>query len=559
MRTISVKQGSKEWLSLRAQHHTASEAPAMMGASRYQTRDQLLHQKHTGITQEVDGHTQKLFDRGHATEAAARILLEQDLGDELYPVTALDDDGRLLASFDGINLMGDTGFEHKLWSERLAQQVRAGDLEPHYYWQLEQQILVGGLERVIFVTSDGTRENWAQMEYRPAPGRAEQLLAGWKQFGADLAAYVPTAVHAAPVVAEPMESLPAVSVRLDGRLAVVSNLPDFTTALRAFIARIPSAPETDQDFVNAESACKALKRAEDALTAGEESALAEMTDFEAMRRQVRDLKELARATRLATEKQVAARKEAIRGEIVASGVAAYRAHIDSLNQSLGRHYMPSLPVDFGGAVKGKRTIDSLKGAVNDELARAKIAAGEVSARIQVNLRTLHDTPGVHLSLLPDMATIVLKACDDFAALVQSRMAQHQAVEQRRLDAERDRIRAEEAAKLQRQADEARATERAAQAIAQAAAPAGEPAPARACAQPAAPAAQEHDAGGRINLSAINEHLAPIKLDAAGLAALGFEPVATVKASKLYRASDLPAIRAALITHLAQLADMATTA
>ena len=177
----NIVQGSREWLAIRAKHHTASEAPAMMGASRYQTRDQLLHQKHTGITQEIDGHTQALFDRGHATEAAARLLLEQEIGEELYPVTALDDAGRLLASFDGITLMGDTGFEHKLWSERLAGQVRAGDLEPHYYWQLEQQILVGGLEKVIFVTSDGTRENWAQMTYYPVAGRAEALLAGWAQ------------------------------------------------------------------------------------------------------------------------------------------------------------------------------------------------------------------------------------------------------------------------------------------------------------------------------------------------------------------------------------------
>ena len=73
----------------------------------------------------------------------------------------------------------------------------------------------------------------------------------------------------------------------------------------------------------------------------------------------------------------------------------------------------------------------------------------------------------------------------------------------------------------------------------------QPAPTRAASAPS-------DDGARINLGAINEHLAPIKLDATGLAALGFEQVATVKASKLYRASDLQAIRAALIEHLESL-------
>ncbi len=576
MKTISVQQGSREWLNLRAQHPTASEAPAMMSASRYQTRDQLLHQKHTGITQEIDGHTQALFDRGHATEAAARVLLEQDLGDDLFPVTGLDDAGYLLASFDGITMDGSTGYEHKLWSERLAQQVRAGDLEPHYFWQLEQQILVGGLERVIFVTSDGTRENWAQMTYRPVPGRAEQLLAGWAQFAADLAAYTPPAPKAAPVVAEAMESLPAVSVRLDGKLAVISNLPDFSTALRAFIARIPVQPKTDQDFVNCESSCKALKRSEDALDAGEESAIAEMTDFEGMRRQIRDLKALARSTRLVTEKLVADKKEQLRGEIVAGGVAALRAHIENLNLALGRHYVPLVPADFGGAVKGKRSIDSMQGAVNDELARAKIEANAVATRIQTNLKALHDTPDINLMLFHDLSTAVLKAPDDFAMLVHGRMVQHLAEKQRQIDVQRERIRAEEVAKLaqeqevaaaaarqaaqeqaRRDADDARrvaaaasarASESALEAIVQAAAPAP-------IAAPAAPAGQERhdDDGERINLSAINEHLALISINAAGLALLGFEPVATVKASKLYRGSDLARIRSALVDHILSLA------
>ena len=78
----------------------------------------------------------------------------------------------------------------------------------------------------------------------------------------------------------------------------------------------------------------------------------------------------------------------------------------------------------------------------------------------------------------------------------------------------------------------------------------QPAPTRAASAPS-------DDGARINLGAINEHLQKLKVDAAQLAALGFEPVATVKASKLYRASDLPAIRAALIAHLTSLAELET--
>ena len=213
MKTLQVQQGSSEWAAERARRFTASEAPAMMGASKFQTRAELLRQKATGIVPEVDAATQRRFDAGHATEAAARALLEQYLGD-LFPVTAVHDtDDRLLASVDGITLDDSTLFEHKLWSEALASQVRAGELDAHYYWQLEHQLLVTGAERVIFVTSDGTRERWSQMEYRPVPGRRGQLIAAWDQFAQDLATYTPPAA-AAVVVAQPVQAQP-------GRLRLV--------------------------------------------------------------------------------------------------------------------------------------------------------------------------------------------------------------------------------------------------------------------------------------------------------------------------------------------------
>ncbi|MFT0547892.1 hypothetical protein ACMHYO_16375 [Allopusillimonas ginsengisoli] len=48
---------------------------------------------------------------------------------------------------DGLTMLGDIVFEHKLWNEELAEQVRAGNLDPHYYWQLEQQLYVAEASR----------------------------------------------------------------------------------------------------------------------------------------------------------------------------------------------------------------------------------------------------------------------------------------------------------------------------------------------------------------------------------------------------------------------------
>ena len=570
----NAPQGSASWHAARARHLCASEAAAALGLSKFTTRDELLRQKATGLTEEVNPAKQRIFDAGHEAEALARPIAEGIAGTEFYPVVATREvEGMaLLASFDGIDLLDEVIWENKLLNQSLVQQVQAGDLEPHYWLQLEHQLLVSGASRALFTTSDGTPEGTHPLWYESKPERRAQLIAGWQQFAKDLAAYTVPEPKPAPVVAEPMESLPAVSMRLDGKLAVVSNLPDFATALRAFIERIPAKPDTDQDFANAEAACKSLKRAEDALTAGEDAALGEMVDFEAMRRQVRDLKELARATRLATEKLVTARKEQIRGEIVAGGVAALRDHIASLNTRLGKPYMPQVPADFGGVVKGKRTVDSLRNAVNTELARTKIEASAIADRIEANLKTL-EASGL---VVHDAAALVLKAPDDLAAIIANRVT----AEQQRQEAERERIRFEELAKLQRETaaqaraelDRQRAAEenernqaaaltKQAQAaikvddVVDAEVPHGAVLPV--AATPTAhiisllrddPEPAERTGTPTLKLGQIAERLG-FTLTADFLKGLGFEPAATDQASKLYHEADFALILAALVRHI----------
>ena len=70
---IEAHQGSTEWLEIRSRHFTASEAPAMLGLSKYKTRQTMLREKATGLTEEVDANKQRLFDAGHDAEDAARV------------------------------------------------------------------------------------------------------------------------------------------------------------------------------------------------------------------------------------------------------------------------------------------------------------------------------------------------------------------------------------------------------------------------------------------------------------------------------------------------------
>lgn len=447
MKILDCKQGDDTWLAIRAEHFCASDAPAMMGASKYTTRSELLHRLATGITQDVDAGKQSLFDRGHAAEAAARPIVEAQIGEELFPVVAtMEVDGiPLLSSLDGISMDEDTAWEHKLWSEPLAAQVRAEKLDDQYIWQLEHALLVTGASRAVFTCSDGTSEKMVSMEYFPDLERRKQLIAGWRQFAADLKSYTPPEVIPVPVAA-PQMSLPAVAVTLSGDIVVRDNLVAFGDALTAYVERINRKPESDQDFADLEATVKTLKAAEEALSAAESNAMAQVASVDDLKRAVAQYRDLARSNRLVVERLVKAEKENRRNAIIQGGVNALKAHADALNKRIGKPYIQTIAADFAGAAKGLKTITSLQNAVDTELARAKIEASETADRIQANLNTLKELATGLEYLFADAGNVIAKQNDDFTALVKTRIAEHAAKEAKRIEAEREKIRAEEEAK-----------------------------------------------------------------------------------------------------------------
>lgn len=555
MQVHNVQQGSPEWQVLRANYFTASEAPAMMGASKYQSRTELLTQKKTGIVQEVSDAQQRLFNQGHATEAAARPLVEEMIGEELFPIVGTA--GNLLASMDGATMLGETLFEHKLWGQNLAAQVRAGDLEPHYYWQLEQQLLVSGADRVIFVCSDGTRENFVHMEYRPVPGRAEQLIAGWKQFEEELAGFVPQEAKVAAVGTAP-ETLPALRVEVTGAVKY-SNLDEFKRNALEVLAKINTTLENDQHFADADKTVKWCGDVEERLELIKDQILGQTSDIDAIFKTIDEISAQTRAKRLELNKLVEARKKSIREDIVISAARALQDHIDQINGTLGgKIRMPKVAADFAGAIKGKKTVTSLQEAANDELARGKIEASRIADGIRANLASLNELARGHGFLFHDAQELVLKANDDLVALIKVRISEHEETEalkrkQAAEEAERD-AEAERQRLAQHQEPAAVTAQPVAQihtpevpAATQEAAPA--PAAAPVAAAQVTPITQPAtDDGQRIKLGDITARLG-FTLTADFLVSLGFEPVEQERAAKLYRASDFPRICAALIAHI----------
>lgn len=444
MKIHNVAQGSAEWHALRSQYFTASEAPAMMGASKYQTRTDLLTLKKTGIAPEVTQSQQYIFDKGHATEAMARPLVEVMIGEELYPVVGTE--GNLLASMDGATMLGETLFEHKLWNESLVAQVRAEDLGPHYYWQLEQQLLVSGAERVIFVCSDGTAENFVSMEYRPVAGRAAQLVEGWKQFEADLAGHE---VADAPsiVVGKAPDELPALRIELTG-MVTASNLKVFEDSALAVIDSVKTTLTTDQDFADAKKAVKWCGDVEDAVTAAKKQALSQTQTIDELFCSLDRISKHARETRLKVDKLVKAQELLVKTNIKQKAEQALTDHVAAINKTLGKVTLPAVAVDFAGVMKNKRTIASLQDAVDTELARAKIDASQMADGIRLNLESLRTLTADHAFLFIDAQQLVMKANDDLVALIKVRISEHQKAEEQKAEAQREQIRKEELQKIE---------------------------------------------------------------------------------------------------------------
>ncbi|RRW68200.1 Heme peroxidase [Pseudomonas fluorescens] len=449
MKIHNVAQGSEAWHALRANYFTASEAPAMMGASKQMKRTELLHAKKTGLDRDVSWWVQKnLFDKGHEAEALARPILEERIGEDLFPVVGTE--GDLLASLDGCTILGDVLFEHKMWNEQLAADVRAGSLDPHYYWQLEQQLLVSGAEKVIFVCSDGTEENFVSMEYAPVPGRAATLVAGWKQFQADLQDFTPAEVVTEAVGKTP-ESLPALRIEVTG-MVTASNLEQFKAHSLAVFGSINTELETDQHFADAEKAVKWCGDVEERLEAAKQHALSQTESIDALFRTIDEISAEARAKRLMLDKLVKARKLSIREDIVMTAAKALQTHIDQINTSLGgKARMPPVPADFAGAIKGKKTISSLRDSADSELARAKIAANQIGDSIRSNLASLEELAADYLFLFNDVQQLVMKANDDLIALIKVRISEHQRAEEQKAEAQREQIRQQELQRIEAEA------------------------------------------------------------------------------------------------------------
>jgi len=448
-------QNSQEWHAHRAwPTFNASDIAKVMGVDKYTTRDEFIAQCATGETPEISTYLKRIFDKGHKDERLARPIAEKIVGEELFPATiSIVVDGlKFSASFDGLTIDQSISWEHKGLNCDLSTNVQQGTICDMHKIQMEVQLFISGAEKCLFMASEnGNEETMVSTWYESTPGLMDEIIAACKQFKADVDAYVPVVADVDAMPA-PVESLPAIRYQLNG-MAIKSNLDEYREAAERLVEESKLPMTTDQEFATAEVRNKALRKAVKDIKAVCDRVINEVSDIAKFRDDLMSIGEMLRQAALNGEKQVKARKEQLRFDIIKKAERDLADYCSKLDAELdGGPYLGRISGNFINAAKGKSKLSSVQSAVNDELARAKIEADGIARKIRVNLKTLSEEAEEFKFLFADYKQIIFKETEDFGALVRDRVAQHKADVTRKAA---EKKAAEEQAEAKRKAAEER--------------------------------------------------------------------------------------------------------
>ena len=176
---VQLEQGSPEWLAFRRNHRMASETPAIMGLSQYQSPADVRAAK-LGKSAFVN----PAMRQGAEQEPIARAAYEAKF-EPMRPAVFVD--GEYGCSLDGINMDEDTILEIKTPykdarnSDRWKAAER-GELTPADYAQVQHQIMVAAVGGAHFWVWDAETQEGILVPVEPNPDYWETIRAAWDAF-----------------------------------------------------------------------------------------------------------------------------------------------------------------------------------------------------------------------------------------------------------------------------------------------------------------------------------------------------------------------------------------
>ncbi len=178
----ATKQNSPEWHAWRAGGIGASEAPIIMGTSKFRTAYELFRiRRGIGPPPPPNSFVDRIRERGHRLEPVARAAYERHTGTTVTPLVAASAAYPFVrASFDGYNGFDAIPVEIKCPGDTAHALALKGVVPPEYYDQLQQQMFVAEANYAHYYSFDG--EKGVLLKVPRNQKRIDQILVAVQDF-----------------------------------------------------------------------------------------------------------------------------------------------------------------------------------------------------------------------------------------------------------------------------------------------------------------------------------------------------------------------------------------
>lgn len=155
----AAQQNSAAWFAWRSEGIGASEAPQIMGTSKFRSAYELFrHRRGIGPPLPPNPFLDRIRARGHRLEPVARAAYEKHTGSTVTPIIAESDSIPFIrASFDGYNAFDSIPVEIKCPGDSAHSLAMKGIVPPEYVDQVQHQIFVAEALFAHYYSFDGVK------------------------------------------------------------------------------------------------------------------------------------------------------------------------------------------------------------------------------------------------------------------------------------------------------------------------------------------------------------------------------------------------------------------
>ena len=202
-----------------------------------------------------------------------------------------------------------------------------------------------------------------------------------------------------------------------------SNFNEWKHELLAQLDQANRELQTDDDFAHAATLVKSFKNAEDSLKNAKQEALNQVSDIQTLFAAIDEVIDRTRETRLALNRQVSARKDEIKTQIVEAGQARIRAFIDTQPDDFQRqdHTAYLNNHRFNEATKRKTTTETLKASIDQLCQQIETEISVASAVVQTNKHRIESLPAAERELFPDTQTLLSQPIEQVEDIIRQRI------------------------------------------------------------------------------------------------------------------------------------------